>query len=79
MNSYTLVQNLSDMVGAITPDSILSRTVYKDEHTKVVLFGFAEGQSLSAHNASQRAILQIVHGNAEIVLGEDSHTISDGT
>ena len=47
----------------------LSVTLHQDEHVKVVLFGFAEGQELSEHTASVPAILQQVSGRARWRLG----------
>jgi len=56
----------------IPVNGILSRTLYQDEHVKVVIFGFAEGQELSAHTAPFRAILQVLDGEARVRLGADT-------
>jgi hypothetical protein len=56
----------------IPVNGILSRTLYQDEHVKVVIFGFAEGQELSAHTAPFRAILHVLDGEARIKLGADT-------
>ncbi|MCC6617126.1 MAG: cupin domain-containing protein [Anaerolineae bacterium] len=75
---YTLVEDLAGMIGAIQPDSIVSRTFYRDDHLKAILFGFDAGQELSEHTASQAAIIQIVRGDATITLGDDRHELSAG-
>lgn len=59
-------------------DGILSRTVFSSERVKAVLFGFDAGQELSEHSASMPAIIEILDGEAEVLLGEDRHQVSPG-
>lgn len=68
--SYTLIPDISAQ--EIPADGILSRTLYSDDHVKVVLFAFAVGQELSEHTASTPAIIQIVKGEADLRLGNDA-------
>jgi quercetin dioxygenase-like cupin family protein len=63
----------------IPPDGVLSRTLYQDEHVKVVLFGFDAGQDLSEHTASMPALLHFVQGEAELTVGTDRCTATAGT
>ena len=70
MSNYMYVADLTAQ--DIPADGILSRTIYNDDHVKVVLFGFGTGQELSEHTASMPAILQIVQGEAQLGLGDDS-------
>lgn len=63
----------------IPRDGILSRTLYHDEHVKVVLFGFDAGQDLSEHTASMPALLYFVQGEAELTLGTDQRIATAGT
>ena len=80
MNSnFTFFENLSSEIPEIPPDSIISRTIYSDEQVKVVLFGFAQGQELSEHTASQTALLFFVQGEAHLTLGEDQLQAHPGT
>ena len=72
---YTLIENLDDLIESIQPDSIVSRTFYKDERLKGILFGFDTGQELSEHTSSQAAIIQIVQGEATVTLGADRHEL----
>ena len=76
---YTLIEKLEDLIESIQPDSIVSRTFYKDEQIKGILFGFDTGQELSEHTSSQAAIIQIVQGEATLTLGEDRHELSAGS
>ncbi len=72
MNTYTYIANVTELLPDMPADSIISRTIYTDEHIKAVLFGFAAGQELSEHTASQPAILHILNGEANLTLGDDS-------
>jgi quercetin dioxygenase-like cupin family protein len=62
----------------IPENGILSRTLHNDDHVKVVLFGFAAGQELSAHTAPMAASLQFVSGEARLTLGGDTHEVKAG-
>ena len=75
---YHFIPNLTDLMVEIAPDSITSRTVYKTDTVKAVLFGFAQGQSLSEHSAAQPAIIHILSGEATIILGADTHEVGVG-
>ncbi len=76
---YTLIENLSDLMGAIKPESIISHTFYKDDGMKAILFGFDVGQELSEHTSNQTAIIQIVQGDATVMLGDDKHELTAGS
>jgi quercetin dioxygenase-like cupin family protein len=79
MSTYTYVANVSKLLVDIPTDSIMSRTLYTDDHVKAVLFGFSAGQELSEHTASQPAILHILNGEAHLTLGDDIMMASAGT
>ncbi len=75
---YLLYQNLA-AEAEVPPDGILSRTLYQDGHVKVVLFGFAAGQELSAHTAPFRAAIHVLEGTAQLTLGSDKVDAGPGT
>jgi quercetin dioxygenase-like cupin family protein len=77
--TYTLIPNLTDLIDTIQPESIVSRTFYKGDRLKAILFGFDTGQELSEHTSSQSAIIQIVQGEATVTLGADTHELSAGS
>lgn len=79
MESYTLVDDLAGLVDSIQPDSITSRTFYKGDDLKAILFAFDAGQELSEHTASQSAIIQIVRGEAHVTVGDDQHDLKAGS
>jgi hypothetical protein len=43
--SYAWFENLADMMADIQPESIISRTIYKDGQVNLYLFCFSAGQS----------------------------------
>lgn len=63
---------------AIPQGAITSKPLVADASTRVILFGFDEGQELSEHTASMPAIIHILSGVAAIKLGEDSMEVSAG-
>jgi quercetin dioxygenase-like cupin family protein len=63
-----IIENLEELLRDIPAESIVSRTVLKENGMKAVLFGFAAGQSLSDHSAGQPAIVHVLEGEARITL-----------
>ena len=79
MLPYVHIASLSDALPEIPADSIISRTLHADDDVKAVLFGFAAGQELSQHTASQPATLVFVQGEADLTLGDDTMHAGPGT
>jgi len=77
-DTYTLIPNLEELVDIIQLDSIISRTFYKSDGLKAILFGFDTGQELSEHTSSQQTIIQIIKGEATVTLGDDKHELKAG-
>ncbi|MBE7513644.1 MAG: cupin domain-containing protein [Anaerolineales bacterium] len=75
---YTVVDNLAGLLENIQPDSITSRTFYKSDRLKAIMFGFDTGQELSEHTSSHAAIIQIVQGDATITVGDDKYELNAG-
>lgn len=75
---YTLILDLIEAVKEIPVDSIVSRTIYRDDSLKSILFAFAPGQELSEHTASVPAIIQILEGDCQVILGEDEFEAKPG-
>ncbi|MGD2057942.1 MAG: cupin domain-containing protein [Anaerolineales bacterium] len=73
------VDDLSVLIGEIPDDTIVSRTYYEDDRVKAILFGFAPGQELSEHTASQPAILHFLDGEADLLLGTEQQIAGPGT
>jgi quercetin dioxygenase-like cupin family protein len=75
--NYTVIPDLAAQ--EIPSEGILSRTLYADDQLKVVLFAFSAGQELSEHTASTPAIIQIVKGEARLMLGSETIEAHTGT
>lgn len=78
MDDYFFLQNLEIELDDIPADSIISRTLLKNEHVDVILFGFAPGQELTEHTSSRPAMLHFVSGEADLTLGADSMQVTAG-
>ncbi|NIA23956.1 MAG: cupin [Gammaproteobacteria bacterium] len=55
----------------IPVDGTLSKVVYKNDHIRVVVFGFDADQELTDHTASMPAIIQVISGEVRLTLGAD--------
>lgn len=78
MSEHTFYPDLLQLVGDITPDTILSRTIQENAGCKTVLFAFAPGQALSEHIATMPAIIHILQGEATLSLGDQVQEVSAG-
>ncbi|MFO1512929.1 MAG: cupin domain-containing protein [Verrucomicrobiota bacterium] len=59
-------------------NGIVSRTILRTPNSRVVLFGFAEGQELTEHTSTQHAVIQILSGECELSLAGKPHTVKAG-
>jgi len=57
---------------------ILSKTVLKKETGNISLFSFAKGEALSEHTAPFDAMIQVVDGKGEIIIGGKSFILEAG-
>jgi quercetin dioxygenase-like cupin family protein len=55
---------------------IVSKRVLQKETGNVTLFAFDKGQKLSEHTAPFDALVQVIDGEAEIIIGGNAHHIS---
>ena len=58
---------------------ILSQTLYDADDVRLVLFGFAPGEELSEHTAARPAIVHVLSGEGEAVVGGERHLIGPGS
>ena len=58
--------------------AIVSKTVLKKETGNISLFAFAKGEALSEHTAPFDALIQVVDGTAEIIIGGKSCFLESG-
>ena len=61
-----------------TANGIVSRTLLRTANSRVVLFGFAEGQELTEHTSTQHALVQMLSGECEFSLAGEPHPLKAG-
>ena len=59
-------------------NGIVSRTLLTTANSRVVLFGFAEGQELTEHTSSQHATIQILSGECDFSLAGKAQNLKAG-
>ena len=57
---------------------ILSKTVLKKETGNISLFSFVKGEALSEHTAPFDAMIQVVDGKSEVIIGGKSFILESG-
>lgn len=77
-SSYTFFPDIANTIASIPDESIVSRTVYRDDGLKAIVFAFAPGQELSEHTASVPAVIQILEGECILTLGDDRYEVKAG-
>jgi quercetin dioxygenase-like cupin family protein len=58
--------------------AVVSRQVAHTEGGNVTLFAFDEGQRLSEHTTPFDALLQMLEGEAEVIISSQSHHLQAG-
>ena len=58
--------------------AIVSKTVLKKQTGNISLFSFAKGEMLSEHTAPFDALIQVVDGRGEIIIGGKSFFLETG-
>ncbi|MFC1517897.1 cupin domain-containing protein [Candidatus Margulisiibacteriota bacterium] len=59
-------------------DAIVSKIIYKSDHTILTLFALAEGQSIAEHVTPFDAQVQVLEGKAELVIGGEKKIVKAG-
>jgi quercetin dioxygenase-like cupin family protein len=57
---------------------IVSKTVLKKQTGNISLFSFAKGEALSEHTAPFDALIQVVDGRGEIIIGGEPFILGPG-
>jgi quercetin dioxygenase-like cupin family protein len=60
------------------PHSVVSREIVKNSSGTLTIFAFDAGQGLSEHKAPFDAIVQILDGEAELIIGEKTVVAKTG-
>lgn len=59
-------------------NGVVSRTLFANSVTRIVLFGFAAGQTLSEHSTPRAAVVQILSGRCEFDLNGKTYLLGPG-
>ena len=68
---------LNDMI-AYQDGSVVSRTLIDKKVGTLTLFAFGAGQGLSEHTAPYDATIQVIDGEAEVIIEGKSHAVVAG-
>jgi quercetin dioxygenase-like cupin family protein len=58
---------------------IHSQTLYEGPDLRLVLFSFAPGEELSEHTAARPAVVHVLDGEGDAVLGAEHHALVPGS
>jgi quercetin dioxygenase-like cupin family protein len=58
--------------------SIVSKTIVKKEKGNITLFAFDKNQGLSEHTAPFDAVINVIDGKAEVIIGGNSNIVETG-
>ncbi len=58
---------------------IHSQTLYDGPDLRLVLFSFAPGEELSEHTAARPAVVHVLDGDGDAVVGGEPHALAPGT
>jgi quercetin dioxygenase-like cupin family protein len=75
---YGLVADLRAEV-VVPRGGILSRTLHEDDAVTLTVFAFDAGQELTEHTSSRSAVIEVLEGEAELVVDGEHHDARAGT
>jgi quercetin dioxygenase-like cupin family protein len=72
---------LADLAAAAphVPRGIHSQTLYDGPDVRLVLFAFAPGEELSEHTAARPAVIHVLDGAGDAVVGGEAHPVAAGS
>src|SRR5574344_2097702 len=71
------ILNMAEMV-EYSAGGVISKQVLKNDVGNLTLFSFDKGQGLSQHTAPFDAVVQILDGEAEVILDGVPHLLKEG-
>ena len=71
------VLNLEEMV-EYSSGGVISKQVLKNQSGNITLFSFDQGQGLSEHTAPFDAVVQVLDGEAQIIIGGNPNLLKKG-
>ena len=58
--------------------SVVSKTLKQNLAGSITLFAFDAGQALSEHSAPFDAVVQVIDGEGQFIIGGDEHVLKEG-
>jgi quercetin dioxygenase-like cupin family protein len=77
MNNDLKANILVDMID-YQKDAVISKTIIEKKTGTVTLFAFDQGQSLSEHTVPYDALVQVLDGEAEIIISGKPYNLKQG-
>lgn len=77
MAEHSYIEDLRAAV-SVPQAGILSRTLHEDDRLSLVVFAFDTGQELTEHTSSFAAVIEVLEGEADIVLDGESRAVRAG-
>jgi len=74
---HSQVVALNEISGYVQ-DSVVSRTLVKNDAGNITFFAFGKGQGLSKHSAPFDAFIQLLDGEAIIIIDETQYPMKAG-
>lgn len=71
------VLNLEEMV-EYSSGGVISKQVLKNQSGNITLFSFDQGQGLSEHTAPFDAVVQVLDGEAQVIVGGNPNLVKKG-
>lgn len=71
------VLNLEEMV-EYSSGGVISKQVMKNQSGNITLFSFDKGQGLTEHTAPFDAVVQVLDGEAQIIIGGNYNLVKKG-
>jgi len=69
--------SIKDLV-AYQKESVVSKTLIKQEKGTITIFAFDKGQGLSEHTAPFDALVQVIDGKADVLIDGESNIVQIG-
>lgn len=63
---------------AYSPDSVVSKIIYKGPNIILTLFALAKGQSIAEHTTPFDALVQVLEGTVELTIGNEKKAVAAG-
>jgi len=74
---FSKVLNLKDLI-SYQGGQIISKAIVETPSTNITLFSLDKGEGMTTHVTPGDAVIQILDGTAEVMIGNDIFTVKEG-